>query len=78
MSILSWFHNRIFGPSFDEPTRVNPATGLPMVGAVDVQGNPYGIDISPPTPPPPTTSDHWDSHSCHDHWPSGGGSHWPD
>lgn len=25
-------------------TEVNPANGLPMVGAVDIEGNPYGID----------------------------------
>lgn len=26
----------------DEPALINPATGLPMVGAVDVAGNSYG------------------------------------
>lgn len=30
---------------FDGPS-VNPANGLPMVGAVDVMGNPYGTDLS--------------------------------
>lgn len=24
---------------------INPATGLPMVGAIDVEGNPYGTDL---------------------------------
>ncbi len=26
-------------------TRINPATGLPMMGNVDVCGNPYGVDM---------------------------------
>ncbi|MCG5525876.1 hypothetical protein LRB11_13190 [Ectothiorhodospira haloalkaliphila] len=25
---------------------VNPATGLPMVGGLDVEGNPYGVSFS--------------------------------
>lgn len=29
-------------PSDDWSRRFNPATGLPMVGSVDVAGNPYG------------------------------------
>ncbi|OAN89886.1 hypothetical protein A8B84_11815 [Marinobacter sp. EhC06] len=28
----------------DSGTEVNPANGLPMVGAVDIEGNPYGTD----------------------------------
>ncbi|NWN90914.1 hypothetical protein HLV39_05335 [Marinobacter adhaerens] len=28
----------------DSGTEVNPANGLPMVGAVDIEGNPYGND----------------------------------
>jgi hypothetical protein len=35
-----------------DPGLINPATGLPMVGGVDVMGNPWGADLSPP--------DHWD------------------
>lgn len=27
---------------FDSDTEINPATGLPMVGGVDIGGNPYG------------------------------------
>ncbi|MDD5386447.1 MAG: hypothetical protein PHQ22_04540 [Sulfuricurvum sp.] len=26
-------------------TEINPATGLPMMGCVDVCGNPYGVDL---------------------------------
>ena len=26
-------------------TRINPATGLPMMGDIDVCGNPYGVDM---------------------------------
>lgn len=26
-------------------TRINPATGLPMMGNMDVCGNPYGVDM---------------------------------
>ncbi len=29
----------------------NPATGLPMSGPVDVQGNPYGVDLHGGFPP---------------------------
>ncbi|WP_342659370.1 hypothetical protein NPJ82_17920 (plasmid) [Sphingomonas sp. NY01] len=29
----------------DTPT-INPATGLPMTGGVDVAGNPFGTDLS--------------------------------
>jgi len=45
-----------------DPGPINPATGLPMVGGVDVMGNPWGADLSPP--------DHFDhghmSGSSHD------------
>jgi hypothetical protein len=33
---------------FLDPGPINPATGLPMVGGVDVMGNPWGADLSPP------------------------------
>lgn len=38
-----WFHESVSHTRFsiDE---VNPANGLPMIGNVDVSGNPYGID----------------------------------
>lgn len=32
--------------SADQPPGVNPATGLPMMGAIDVGGNPFGTDLS--------------------------------
>jgi hypothetical protein len=41
----------MFGSFFDwlglgssDSESVNPANGLPMVGALDVEGNPYGVD----------------------------------
>lgn len=33
------YHQRYQG------TRINPATGLPMMGNMDVCGNPYGFDM---------------------------------
>ncbi|WP_152608783.1 hypothetical protein [Croceibacterium mercuriale] len=51
MAILDWFTGLFSGSSNIgagpeiEPTRINPATGLPMTGGVDVGGNPYGIDL---------------------------------
>ena len=30
----------------DEDHRINPATGLPMFGLVDIKGNPYGFSSS--------------------------------
>lgn len=33
------YHHRYQG------TRINPATGLPMMGNMDVCGNPYGVDM---------------------------------
>jgi len=32
-------------PKPPPPPRINPATGLPMVGGVDVRGNPYGARL---------------------------------
>jgi hypothetical protein len=32
-------------PKPPPPPRSNPATGLPMVGGVDVRGNPYGARL---------------------------------
>lgn len=34
------------GSGIDGAGAINPATGLPMTGGVDVAGNPYGIDLS--------------------------------
>jgi len=41
MSIFSWFKCYFATKSID----INPANGNPMVGAVDIEGNPYGMDI---------------------------------
>lgn len=66
----------------DPDPGVNPATGLPMAdGAVDVQGNPFGIDLH--------RHDHHDHHhhgaGLDDHWTSSSSpsshdasSSWPD
>jgi hypothetical protein len=56
---------------------VNPANGLPMVGgcgSVDIEGNPYGVDIPSWDSGPVDTgwhADHWNSES-------GFGSSWDD
>lgn len=33
----------------DDPG-INPANGLPMIGAVDIEGNPFGCDSSHSSP----------------------------
>lgn len=39
-----------------DPGPINPATGQPMMGGVDMMGNPWGVDLSP--------SHHWhDGHA---------------
>lgn len=52
MGIRSWFSD-VFGfdlfdqdwsPGDQEPS-FNPANGLPMVGAVDIEGNPFGMNF---------------------------------
>jgi hypothetical protein len=64
---------------------INPATGLPMIGGIDVAGNPFGTDLSS------HHHDHWqhdlhrsgsafdDRHTgWHDPFPTGmGGGHDP-
>lgn len=40
-SFLDWL-----GLGSSDSASVNPANGLPMVGALDVEGNPYGVDSS--------------------------------
>lgn len=51
----------------DDWNRVNPATGLPMVGSIDVGGNPYGMsDMSS------SFDNDWHHGSAFDdHWSSG-------
>lgn len=63
---------------------INPATGLPMAGGVDIAGNPYGCDLSSMHGIGSTdwTStgglsghDSWsstDSFGCHSSWGGGG------
>lgn len=58
MSIGTWFGS-VFGsgtsiasgagqgPLTDHHS-INPATGLPMTGGIDVLGNPFGVDLNPP------------------------------
>lgn len=52
MGIRHWFSD-VFGfdlfdqgwsSGYEEPS-FNPANGLPMVGAVDIEGNPFGTDF---------------------------------
>lgn len=31
-----------------DPGPINPATDQPMMGGVDIMGNPWGVDLSPP------------------------------
>ena len=64
MGIGTWF-DRLFEASASSSAAtghdglvnagsVNPATLLPMVGDVDVMGNPCGVDLN--------SSHHWDHH----------------
>ncbi|PKH00888.1 hypothetical protein [Paraglaciecola sp. MB-3u-78] len=50
-------------------TSINPANGLPMVGVVDVDGNPYGVDNSDLDAFTPFDNDHFngDSFGIDDH-----------
>lgn len=45
--LASLFEDRRVGsdPDAGSGPSVNPATGLPMLGIVDVEGNPYGTDL---------------------------------
>jgi hypothetical protein len=71
MSIGTWFES-IFGAGasasheagqggLTDHHSINPATSLPMVGSIDIMGNPFGVDLNPPH--------HWD------HGHAGGISH---
>lgn len=42
MAIFNWL-TRVFSNNRQNDT--NPATGLPMMGNVDTEGNPYGFDL---------------------------------
>lgn len=43
-------------PVAETPT-INPATGLPITGGIDIAGNPFGTDLSR------DHHDHWQHHS---------------
>lgn len=58
MSIGTWFDS-LFGAGastshgawqggMTDHSSINPATLLPMVGTVDVMGNPFGVELNPP------------------------------
>ena len=44
-SFNDW-HTSIAGSAVSDTLTINPATGLPMTGGVNVAGNPFGIDLS--------------------------------
>jgi len=44
-SFDDWHTSTTASPMNDVPT-INPATGLPITGGVDVAGNPFGTDLS--------------------------------
>lgn len=46
--IVSFFDDRHLSPggsAIDDPA-INPATGLPLTGGINVAGNPFGTDLS--------------------------------
>lgn len=48
-TVFQWFSGDAQVSPSPAVMEVNPATGLPMingVGSVDVQGNPYGVDLA--------------------------------
>jgi len=59
--------------SCDDTGSINPANGLPMVGAVDIEGNPFGTDGHHDSFDNDVTSclDHdWSTSICDDSWSS--------
>jgi hypothetical protein len=72
MSFFIWLRDRVGSllgsDNQPEPIRINPATGLPMIGGIggmDVQGNPYGTDLH----------GHHRHSSTHDGWSSSSSDH---
>lgn len=63
----------------DRRPSINPATGLPMTGGVDVAGNPFGIDLASHHEPRPAGSVFDDHHTgWHEPFPTMlGGGHDP-
>ena len=48
MSLFSWFQASFsskFGSGSTTASEINPASGLPMVGGVDIHGNPFGTNL---------------------------------
>jgi hypothetical protein len=45
-SFFDDWHTSIAGSAAGDTPTINPATGLPMTGGVDVAGNPFGTDLS--------------------------------
>jgi len=63
----------LFGGIVNAIASINPANGLPMVGAVDIEGNPFGTDAHHDSFDNDVTSclDHdWITASCDDSWSS--------
>ena len=52
-SFFDDWHTFTVGSAVGDTPTINPTTGLPMTGGVDVAGNPFGTDLA--------------SHG-HDHW----------
>ena len=79
-----WHTSTIALPMNDIPT-INPSTGLPMTGGVDVAGNPFGTDLSNHGHDswhhyPHRSGSTYDNHrtTWHDPFPTGmGGGHDP-
>lgn len=79
-----WHTSTAASPVGDTPT-INPATGLPMIGAIDVAGNPFGTDLSSHghdgwQPDPHHSGSSFNNHHAgwHDPFPTGmGGWHDP-
>jgi hypothetical protein len=59
VSLFDNWHPSSGGSAIDE-SAINPATGLPMTGSIDVAGNSFGTDLSS------HRHDHWH----HDHYGS--------
>ena len=67
MKLFDWFDSPLgeSDTSCNTEMMINPASGLPMCGAIDTAGNPYGVDLH--------STDHgtspWDSGSTCDSTP---------
>ena len=77
MNFFTWISRIMSGVDApDTPgSDINPATGLPMVGAMDVAGNPYGVDLSHRHDVDPHGAE-WASASRQDDWTGPSSSGW--